>query len=164
MIEVARCSRRYCGSIMTVRVLVGGHVEYHCVPCALNHAGKCRDCRASFADKNRRRRMRCEQCSYEFTRQREREYDRVRYAEQHEHRLAQCRRSSADPSRRERKRAAMRRHRALNPRDHLDRAYNRVNMQQRRSDPDFRANENARKRELRALRKAQRSQPEQIAA
>jgi hypothetical protein len=150
-VSAIRCRRRYCGLWMTPTTDGQGRVTFVCAGCARNKHGLCRECPKSLADCHA---MRCPSCAKRRDLAISRERDRARYPIRRGNVLAHHRARQAIPTIREHRRRYMEAYRASHPRDGLDRAYTRAYMQKRRADPWYRAKQNARKRELRALARA----------
>lgn len=146
-----RCPRHYCGALLDASTDGMGRVVMRCLACARNRRGFCRDCPARLPSP---RHMRCAACNRERILERDRLKDRERYAKWRRSIIARLRERRRDPEVREYRRQYMANYRAAHPRDGFDRAYQRVYMAARRADPEYRARQNARRRELKALRKA----------
>jgi len=132
-----------------------GRVAYVCPLCERNRLGLCRDCNAKRAPRS----MRCVKCRRARHLALDRARDRARYPIRRQQVLASHRKRNALPAVREHRRRYMQAYRANAKHDPRDlaaqRTYQRVYMQQRRLDASYRAKQNARKRELRALKKLQ---------
>lgn len=152
MSGAVRCLKPTCRAVYAVTTDGAGRVVGDCPRCARKRAGVCRDCPNRTAST---RHVRCTSCARARKLERNRVRDRERYPKRRRHVIARLKRARRNPVVAEHRRRYMAAYRAANPRDDQDRAYQRVYMRQRRSDPAFRERQNARKRELRALRKQQ---------
>lgn len=131
-----------------------GRVAFLCDPCQRNKSGLCRDCPSKLAEPNA---MRCKSCAHHRRLEGQRVRDRLRYAARRKEVLAHHKKRNDDPAWREWRRNYMRAYRVANPRNDFDRAYMRVYMAKRRSDPAYREKYNARRRLRRANRRQERA-------
>jgi hypothetical protein len=149
-IERAICPHKRCGAVMEAIIERGGTVRFVCPPCERNRRGLCRDCPAKLPGS---RFLRCRACGRARTLAADRARDRMRYPTRRKETLARHRERQRDPAWRAHRAAYMRAYRSRAPRDGFDRAYQRVYMATRRADPRYLARQNARRRELRAMKR-----------
>lgn len=148
--SVLRCPRRYCGNVMELVTDGMGRVAAVCHDCARNRRGLCRDCPAPLPLANC---MRCRKCGRARKLALDHVRDHARYPKRRHRVIARLKARYADPVWREHRRRYMAAYRAVNQHGPFQRAYQREYMRVRRADPAFRAQQNARKRALRAERR-----------
>ena len=153
MSDVIFCTVRACGKAMEARTDGMGRVTLVCPGCDRFARGLCIECPKPRARRSRR----CAECGAARSREIERTRDRDRAVEHYHRNIASMRRRGTLKAFRARKRAYIAAWREENPHDAAGRAYMRWYMRKRRQDPAYRDRQNARKRELRALKKTQRT-------
>lgn len=156
--SVARCKRRYCGTVLTERHDRHlGRVELVCVPCERNAAGRCRDCPAALPSA---RAQRCAACSARKNAERDRDRKRRVYADPvlRDRQLTRRRELNSRPEVRAKRAAEQRARRAAQPKPVLtdgDRLYKRVWQNAKyKTDPAFRQAVKDRARERHRRRRA----------
>lgn len=124
----ARCRRRYCAELLTLRTDGMGRVVERCAACDRNHRGLCRDCPGRLAS---RKHLRCPECSAARNHRRRLRADRERYAREREKRRAAAR--FYYHRHRDRLLAELREKRKGGVRDDLDRLYFRIKSREYRA-------------------------------
>lgn len=155
------CRRRGCGTRKVERMDALGRLVFGCAACERNKKGFCRDCPAPL---EKSRGMRCGRCALDRKRKLDREAKaRVYATEEGRNRCLKLKRKQySRPDTRARRLAYERNYRLTHPRprDEFDRAYHREWHRRNRQNPEYRAQQNARRREL----ARQRRQLQQVAA
>jgi hypothetical protein len=145
------CRRRGCGIRKEERLDNIGRLSFVCPRCERSKKGLCVDCPAEL---EKPRAMRCAQCARKRKRKLDLEMKKRIYAtpEGRARMLAKKRRQYR--RHRDQRRAYEREYRKTHPRarDDFDRLYHREWHRRNRQNPEFRARQNARRRELRQLR------------